>query len=253
MLIAPFLRYKVKTLLRNVTHPFSDFRPYITTFSIAGHSVQFFVGTPEAAAWYDPLKPHTRLECEWIINHLPPKNQKIIDGGAHHGLYATVFALGSGNKSDVIAVDPVLSNCDLTRVNLALNGVKARVEQCAISDADGYVSFTYETCGHVVQAGRGRKPARRLQTILPDATVVKLDIEGAEYHVLPEQIDDMPDAHTWIVEIHPSAGKDPDLLVRAFQHRGFDTWWFNRKANRVERYPDDALWETRTSIIARRS
>jgi FkbM family methyltransferase len=253
MLIAPFLRYKMKTLLRNLTHPFSDFRPYITTFSIKGHGVRFFIGTPEAAAWYDPLKPHTKLECEWIVTHLPLEKEKIIDGGAHHGLYATVFALGSRNTSQVVAVDPVPSNCDLTRVNLALNGVEARVEQCAISNADGYVPFAFETCGRIVPRSQDRKPARRLQAILPDATVIKLDIEGSEFHILPAQIDDMPDTHTWIVEIHPRTGKDPHSLVRSFENRGFDIWWFNRRTNHVEPYPAEASWETRTSIIARRS
>ena len=81
------------------------------------------------------------------------------------------------------------------------------------------------------------RPARRLESLLPDATVVKLDIEGAEFALFPGQIDVMPTAHTWIVEIHPGKGRVPRMILDAFTARGFELWWVDRAAGRVAPYP----------------
>jgi FkbM family methyltransferase len=150
----------------------------------------------------------------------------------------------------VVAVDPVASNCALIEVNLALNDLHARIEECAISDRDGQVSFASGSCGRIVPQGGTLRPARRLESLLPDATVVKLDIEGAEFAIFPAQIDLLPKAHTWIVEIHPGARRDPRLILDAFTARGFELLWVDRANRRVETYPRTGSWQSRTSLIA---
>ena len=60
---------------------------------------------------------------------------------------------------------------------------------------------------------------------MPEATVIKLDVEGAEFDVVPAQIDDLPRARVWIVEIHSGRGKDPNLILGAFRERAFELWW----------------------------
>ena len=89
-------------------------------------------------------------------------------------------------------------------------------------DAAGGDATAWHGCrpkgyGHIVDRGGIRRPARRLRSILPDATIVKLDIEGAEFEVLPAQIDDLPAPRVWIVEIHPARGRDPATVLDAFR------------------------------------
>jgi FkbM family methyltransferase len=246
------LQAKFEKLRAQVSDRVLDFHPYIRTLAIDACPIRFFYGTPQAADWYDPLQPHTRLEFEWLVRHLAGRHEKIIDAGAYHGLYTLVMAKAVDPASEVVAVDPVPSNCALIEVNLALNNLHARIEECAISDKDGEVSFASGSCGRIVPHGGTVRPARRLEAILPDATVVKLDIEGAEFALFPGQIDLLAAAHTWIVEIHPGAGHDPNVILDGFTERGFDLWWVDRAARRVESYPANAPWQSRTSLIALR-
>ena len=85
---------------------------------------------------------------------------------------------------------------------------------------------------------------------MADATVAKLDIEGTEFDVFPEQMDEMPLVHSWIVEIHPSSGKDPEAIIQAFRKRDFDILWVNREKNIVEPYVDGSSWTSHTTIFA---
>jgi FkbM family methyltransferase len=231
---------------------FFGFKPYIAALAIEGCPLRFFYGTPQAAEWYDPLQPHTRIELEWLARHVAGRREKIVDAGAYHGLYTLVLAKAADPTSEVVAVDPVPSNGALIEVNLALNGLHARIEACAISDRDGEVSFAPGSCGRIVARG-AVLAARRLEAVLPDATVVKLDIEGTEFALFPGQIDLLPTAHTWIVEIHPGKRRDPRVILNAFTDRGFELWWVDRATRQVAPYPGDAPWSSRTSLIALRS
>jgi len=229
-----------------------SFRPYLKTITLRNQSFRFFFATPEARDWYDPLKPYAKLEYEWVIDHIPLADQRIIDGGAHHGQYAVLFGLASAGSSRVVAVDAVESNCAITEVNLALNGLKAEIVRSAISQVDGFVNFSPESNGHIVANGGEPVPSRRLMSILPDATVVKLDVEGAEFWILPDAIDVMPAVRHWIVEVHPTARRDARTLTRLFEERDYRLHWVNRATGVIEKYPEAAIWTTHTTIFASR-
>jgi FkbM family methyltransferase len=248
-----FVERKVDKWRGFVADRFLEFKPCIKALPIAGCPLRFFYGTPQAAEWYDPLQPHTRIELEWLARHVAGRREKIVDAGAYHGLYTLVLAKAADPASEVVAVDPVTSNCALIEVNLALNDLHARIEGCAISAEAGEVSFASGSCGRIVPQGGTVRPSRRLEAVLPDATVVKLDIEGTEFALFPGQIDVLPTAHTWIVEIHPGKGRDPRMILDAFTARGFELWWVDRASRRVARYPGGTPWPGRTSLIALRS
>jgi FkbM family methyltransferase len=248
--MTPLLQRQVAKWRGLVSDRFLEFKPHIGTLPIEGCPLRFFYGTPQAAAWYDPLQAHTQLELEWLARHVAGRREKIIDAGAYHGLYTLVLAKAADPASEVVAVEPVPSNCALIEVNLALNGLRARIEECAISDRDGEVSFAPGSCGRIVARGGAVRSARRLESVLPAATVVKLDIEGTEFALFPGQIDRLPAAHTWIVEIHPGAGRDPSVILDAFTGRSFDLWWVDRASRRVAPYPAGTPWPSRTSLVA---
>lgn len=248
-----FLRTKIAKLRGELSDRLLEFKPYIGVIPLEPAPLRFFYGTPQAADWYDPLQPHTRAEFDWMASRIRGGAEKIIDAGAYHGLYTIVMAQAAGSAGEVVAVDPIPSNCALIEVNLLLNGLQARIEQCAISSTDGMVLLAGGSCGHIVSRGGIERPARRLSSILPDATIVKLDIEGEEFAILPQQIDAMPTVHTWNTEIHPGKGRKPQQLLDAFLSRGFELLWVNRATCRVEPWPMELPWTTRTSVIAIRA
>jgi FkbM family methyltransferase len=230
-----------------------SFEPYVKTLDIRGIGGRFLFATPQAKAWYDPLKPYAKLEYEWVIENVPLKGQKILDAGAHHGQYSVVFALAAAPPAQLVAVDPYPMNCALTELNLLLNGVNATIEECAVAATNGEVHFERQSNGQIIAEGGFIVPARTLDSLLPDADVIKLDVEGAEYSILPAAIDSLPSAHTWIVEIHPIGNPHPDQLITLFQERGYEVFYVNRDSNVVEPYRLNTDWKIHSTVFARRS
>lgn len=245
------LQSKLHRLWTRASDRALSFQPYIRTLAIEGCPIRFFYATAQAADWYDPLKDRNRREIEWLVANLAADGQKIIDAGAYHGLYATAFAKVAGTRGEVIAVDPVPSNQAVIEVNLAINGLRGRIEDCVVSNSEGEVGFSRDSCGQIVDRGGLRRPSRRLRSILPDATIVKLDIEGAEFDVVPAQIDELPAARAWIVEIHPGRGRDPTTVLDVFRSRPFDLWWGDPTTGEVVPYRGEP-WTMRNTLIALR-
>ncbi len=226
------------------------YRPYIKPYRVGRHAMRFFFATPESTAWYDPVKPYTQLEYEWVAANLDLSKELVVDVGTHHGHYSLVLA--SMGPKRLVCVDAVESNCAVAEVNLALNGFDPVIRHCAITTTNGKVQFTGDSNGRVVERGVVEVPGIRLPSLEPDATVIKLDIEGEEFKVIPDQIDEMKKAHTWIIEIHPWKTRDPHTLMPELTRR-FDVQWVNRAAMAVEPYPENADWSVHSTVICRRT
>jgi hypothetical protein len=84
---------------------------------------------------------------------------------------------------------------------------------------------------------------RPLSRIVPEATVVKLDIEGHEYGVLDEALPRLPHAHTWALELHQVQGRALQPALGALQAQGYRLYAATRNA------PDGNAWAT-TEILA---
>jgi FkbM family methyltransferase len=216
-----------------------EFEPYVMDLDVEGIRGRFFIGTPQAEEWYDPIKPYAKLEYEWVIKNVLLRGQKIVDVGAHHGHYALVFNLGSDRSAQVTAVDPYPMNCTFVELNLRLNECPVQIEQCAVTAEEGMVHFARESNGRIIPDGGILVEGRTLDSILPDAEVVKLDVEGEEYHIIPQAIDRLPSVHTWIVEIHPYDNPHPDQIVDLFLSRGYEVLHLSREQMRVEPYRMD--------------
>lgn len=243
---------RVRRLRDRLSDRWLAFKPKIVTLPIGEPPLRVFIGTPQAQDWYDPIQPHNLAEFAWVLAHLAGRPEKIIDAGAYHGLYTLVFARAAAPGSEVVAIDPVPSNVALIEVNLALNGLAARIEPVAVSARDGHVRFAGGSCGQIVTSGGSEYRAMRLASILPDATVVKLDIEGAEFAVLPAALAELANVHTWLVEIHPDSDHEPEEIVELFRAKGYRLSWLNRATARVEPWPEDSPWTERSTLIALR-
>jgi len=246
------IRVRIKWILRILDRRVAFFEPYVMDLDIEGVPGRFFIGTLQAAEWYDPIKPYAKLEYEWVIQNVPLRDQKIIDIGAHHGHYALVFNIGSDRSAHVVAVDPYPMNCTLVELNLLLNGCPVEIQQCAVAARDGEVHFSRESNGRIIPDGGIVVAARTLDSILPGVNVVKLDVEGEEFNIIPQAIDRLESVHTWIVEIHPYNNPHPDELVNIFLSRRYEVLHLNRDPMRIEPYRMGMDWEVHATIIARR-
>jgi len=247
------LTRKLANLRSRAADRLLDFKPYIAPLAIGDQCLRFFYATAQAVDWYEPLDAHLHAEFEWLQGHLAGHRETILDAGAYHGLYAMVLARAAAPGSRVMAVDPVASNVAIMEANFAINALDIEIVQAAVTDRDAPVSFTRESCGRISDGGAVSVDGRRLPTLLPDATVAKIDIEGAEYAVLPDQIDAMAQVHTWIVEIHPGFGFDGESVVELFRRRGFSLHVLDRARAAIVPWPANGVWTERTSLIALRA
>lgn len=206
--------------------------------------LKFNVCTQEGADWYDPIKPYTKLEYEWVLDNIDLTG-KIIEAGGHHGHYSVV--LGSKGGQLVIA-EPHPDNVGIIEDNLFLNNIKADIFEGAVSNYNGVGYFTGETNGRLLPFGKMEVQTKTLVELMSDATVIKLDIEGGEYTILPGAIEQMPNTDTWIIELHPYWG-NPHEICSAFLKSGFIALKVDRKRMQVTEYDMLDEWEGHATCI----
>ena len=196
--------------------------PYIKDHGIEG--LQFKFNTPEATAWYDPLKPYTLLEYQWVRENLDLENQVVVDAGAHHGNYAVVFK----GAYYIVCFEMVPMYCRFCFDNLQLNGIEASAVNCVTLAPD--------------------IASRSMMDHMPD--IYKMDIEGDEFSVLPVELEQNPQVHTWIVEVHPDHG-NPDFIASLFDE-GFELLKVDREKMVIRPYAIGEKWPTHSTLIARK-
>lgn len=233
-----------------MTYIEDSFEPYLIYLPPMG--MRFMVGTPTAQRLYDPMDKPLFNEIDWIMKNVDISfGRKVIDGGCHHGLYSV--ALG-WHGAWVFAVDLHKPNVDMAMANCAINGVNMNWGHAAIANTSGLVRCTDSQLGALVEDGNDTVRAVTLPEICPDANIVKLDIEGAEFLVLPEALDTMPKVDTWIVEIHPwwfEVSGEKDLFTPFLEH-GFDLLWVDRAAEDPKVVPMNGreVFKMQSTVIA---
>lgn len=246
------VKQKMRQVRSQLIDQFLAFKPSIETFQIKHKDMRFFCATPQAAEWYKPLPKHLISEFEWVAERLDGQSDHIVDAGAYHGLYSIVLGTHAHPDSTLVAVDPVPSNCAIIEANFALNRISGSIIQAAVATEDAPVSFTANSCGRIEKNGTLSYKGMQLSSIMRSATVAKIDIEGAEAAVLPAQIDDMTDVHTWIVELHPDFGVDASAILKLFVDRDFKLEYLDRDQAKVMLLDPSKNWSGRTAFMATR-
>jgi len=179
--------------------------------------LRFIIHNQEAQDWYNPPKPYTVLEYEWVRDNLViGNNTLVVDAGCHHGHYSLVF-----KPAYVLAVDCDPDCVTYTKHNLELNNMVPSVYQWTLGETHGFP--------------------------IPMADIYKCDIEGAEFEIFPRELERFPDVHTWIIEIHPNKGK-PDDIIQYF--KDFHLLKVDRERMEVRPYRMGETWRTHATLIA---
>lgn len=176
-------------------------------------------------------------QVAWYTAEIDFSDSVFVDGGANEGalLHGLWEAVGGG--FEVHAVEPLEENISKLRARMP-PGAGWNVHPVVLTDLDEARSVRVEDdglSGHncVVRSSGGDRevPGRRLSTLVPHATVVKLDVEGHEYTILDEALDAMPDVHAWAIEFHLSQARPLQAALGALARRGYALRAAGRRAN----------------------
>ena len=168
----------------------------------------------------------------WYEANIPLRDQVIADVGANVGKLSQFFWDASGGTSRVVSIEPLPENVAAIRERIRAAGTDQwTVAHCAVSGRSGTVGLALSKTpeGHwnsmvVQQKSKLKVPCRPLSKLVPDATVVKIDIEGHEYVVLEEALPRLTEAHTWAVELHMVPGYPLQKILGAFMAAGLSVY-----------------------------
>ena len=171
----------------------------------------------------------------WYRQHIPLSQQVIVDVGAHVGALSQFFWDAGQGTSRVVSIEPLAENVAQIRDRIRRAGAADwTVHACAVSDREGQARLQAQRLptggwNSVLwnRPGPGARgvsirsaPMQRLSTLVPDATVVKLDIEGHEYAVLEDALPSLPSVHTWALELHHVAGQPLEEVLALLSEHG---------------------------------
>jgi len=230
----------------------SAYTPHIENVSIAGREFRFLIHDRQAERWYFPPKSHALLEYEWVANNVHLSNERIVDVGAHHGHYSMFFAATNPKPANLIAVEPLRSNCVVLEINAALNNFEIGIVQAAVSDREGSGKFIPRSNGKLFPNIGIEVPTLPLHLIDDSATVIKLDIEGSEFTILPDELQKLDNVHTWIIEVHTTYGNGLKLAHEFLQR----DYWVNvldKESGRVRTLREDDDFAASTTIFCTRA
>jgi FkbM family methyltransferase len=179
----------------------------------------------------------------WYAEHLPLRDQVVADVGANVGRFSQFFWDASGGSSRVVSIEPLPENVAAIRERIrAANTDRWTVEACAVSTRKGSVGLAVQRTpeggwNSVVTAKAPTRtvPCKPLSQIVPDATVVKVDIEGHEYGVLEQALPRLSSVQAWALELHRVPERPLQRTLGALMAEGYRVYAASRQ-------PGEARW-----------
>jgi FkbM family methyltransferase len=165
----------------------------------------------------------------WYAESMPLRNQVVADVGANVGRLSQFFWDASGGTSRVVSIEPLSENVAAIRERIRAAATdRWTVEPCAVSAHTGSVGLAVARTAQgewnsAVTAARAARtvPCRPLAEIVPDATVVKLDIEGHEYPVIEDALPRLRRVHSWALELHMVEKRPLQTVLGSFMAQGY--------------------------------
>jgi FkbM family methyltransferase len=170
-----------------------------------------------------------------LLHKLLASGDTVIDVGAHIGWFTTLAARAVGDAGQVIACEPYPANATMLKGNLSQNDCRnVRVMEVALGDQRGTITLaTAGDSGGVTaldwaRSGQAKVPMTTLDTVAAGVgavTLIKVDVEGWEAHVLRGAARTLTHTQYVLIEINPlalrKAGSSPDEIFGLLQRAGF--------------------------------
>lgn len=171
-------------------------------------------------------------QARWYVENLPLRGETIVDVGANVGALSQLFWDQGARTNRVISIEPVAANVKAieARIRASRAANKWTVKRCAVSSKDGHIALRplAAAWGHnsmvPLEGDSGDRiqvACVRLESIAPEATVVKIDVEGHEYAFLPQALSAMPNVKAWALELHRVDGHPLEETLQRLVDRGY--------------------------------
>lgn len=197
--------YLTKKILSDVLY--RKFHPEHITLSIDDKTAQFHTGM--ANQEYDFLSDfnHEKQIIQKFINDLTT-DDVVYDIGANVGLYS-VFSGKILNDGQIIAIEPQPAAVPILYKNLLLNCKDFKIFQIGASNRSGFgkIQVTPSSDADIDAKSGVNIPLNKISNLanspsLPDPTVAKIDVEGAEREVLEGFDSFLNDLDLLYIEVH---------------------------------------------------
>jgi FkbM family methyltransferase len=175
----------------------------------------------------------------WLIYYravypVRPTDRVIIDAGANIGAFK-LYALENAPDAKLISIEPAPDSCKRIKSMLSANGLESRctVFEAALGDRSGETTIELNVGSQFRRTGLSGHPVKMitLDSVIPqDVSVdlLKMDVEGAEYGILPSlSPDTLGRIRRIVLELHPQASARS--VVDPLESNGF----------KVTHYQDD--------------
>lgn len=174
----------------------------------------------------------------WYADEIELHDQVVADVGANVGKLSQFFWDAGKGTNKVVSIEPLPQNIKRLKTRIARSKSKKwTLLPCAVSSQttelrlerfhsteQGWNASALKP-GQSVSSSPGAKEvvvqAKPLSALVPNATVVKLDIEGHEYAVIDEAISTLKDVHTWAVELHMIEERPLEQVIQQFEQHGY--------------------------------
>jgi FkbM family methyltransferase len=154
----------------------------------------------------------------YLAPALQPK--LILDCGANIGFFAIHAGL-SFPRVRIVCYEPEARNFELLRENLSLNQIEAECRPCGVwsSKTSGFFHPNESFDGHISKVPSPYPVECEVPEIFED-TWLKLDVEGAEYEVLPALLANLPLPKCVSMEVH-DYHKRGEILIQLLKNNGY--------------------------------
>lgn len=235
-------------------------RSYSERRSIQGTSEGLRLAVPKkyASRYFDTAYEPTTVA--WLRSHLSD-GATAVDVGAHIGFLTCFMARAVGPEGNVVAFEPDAENFRFLRRNLRLNHLAADVHAVGAGSGNGSRQFhiTGSSDSHGFYEHPNTETLRvvtvqqvRLDDVLRDADLLKIDTEGAECDVLEGAQRLLSSTPPMLVEWTPDcqrkAGRVDDELLTMLRDLGYNLTVLHDESQAV-RDVNDVLTDLRAGVL----
>ena len=165
---------------------------------------QWIVGSSQHGCWLGSYE----YEKQLVFENRVTEGSIVFDLGAHVGFYTLLASVLVGSKGRVLAFEPMPVNLFYLKEHVKLNRItNVTIIEAAVSDCSGVASFVQGSSsfgGHISSQGTLQVKTVSLDELIsqgkiPIPNYIKMDVEGAEMHVLVGAKSMLADAHPTIL------------------------------------------------------
>jgi len=171
-------------------------------------------------------------EYRGVADIVKEADKAIIDVGAHAG-YFSLWASAYNSKAKILALEPVEDNFDFLKQNLSQNKFKNILsEKLALSKTTGTVNIYLSEDSHnhsLLPISETKEEVKAINFAdllkkkkISKVSLLKLDIEGGEYEIFENSIDEISaKVENIFLEYHNTEDKNAKVIETILREHGF--------------------------------